>query len=146
MTKPTTNTPVNDTTELFATYAQHCVDGMDIGDLMNDQKISIVRRLEDLPQEEAIEEIEESVYADELSSALAIVNVIANADTTELFDTYAQRSVEDIDTGDLENAVKGNIEERLEDLPLVGAIEEIQESAYAEELAEKLASIAPLAA
>ena len=51
-------------TELYANYAQKVVEDMDIGSLMDALVDHITTRLEDLPEVEAIEEIEQSVYAD----------------------------------------------------------------------------------
>lgn len=47
-------------------YAQKVVDDMDIDDLMDAVKESIIDRMEDLPEPDALGEIEESVYADEI--------------------------------------------------------------------------------
>lgn len=47
-------------------YAQKVVEDMDIDDLMDAVKESIIDRMEDLPEPDALGEIEESVYADEI--------------------------------------------------------------------------------
>lgn len=51
---------------------------------------------------------------------------------TELYASYAQKVVEDMDIDSLMDAVADHIEARLEDLPEVEAIEEIEQSAYAD--------------
>lgn len=128
-----------DPTELFTRYAELCAEDMDIGDLMNHQKAEIESRLTDLPDAEALEEIEESVYADDLAAALE--DAKQGGDTTELYADYAQRCVEDIDSGDLESSVAASIEERISDLPLVEAIEEIEESSYRDQLEAELSAL-----
>jgi len=128
-----------DTSELFARYAELCAEDLDIGDLMNHQKAEIESRLTDLSDVEALEEIEESVYADDLADALE--DAEQGGDTTELYADYAQRCVEDIDSGDLESSVAASIDERISDLPLVEAIEEIEESSYRDQLEAELSAL-----
>lgn len=122
-----------DTSELFARYAELCAEDLDIGDLMNHQKAEIESRLTDLS------DVEESVYADDLADALE--DAEQGGDTTELYADYAQRCVEDIDSGDLESSVAASIDERISDLPLVEAIEEIEESSYRDQLEAELSAL-----
>ena len=55
---------------------------------------------------------------------------------TELYASYAQKVVEDMDIDTLMDAVAGHIEARLEDMPEVEAIDEIRESVYSDLLDE----------
>jgi hypothetical protein len=52
--------------DLIEQYAQRTVEDMDMDDLMNAVKESIIERMEDLPEPEALEEIRESSYSSEL--------------------------------------------------------------------------------
>ena len=54
--------------------------------------------------------------------------------TADLFDKYAQKTVDDMDIETLMNIVKEDIENRLEDLPLSDALLQIRESVYGHEL------------
>lgn len=126
---------------LFERYAQLSAEHMGLDDVMNHAKDSIVRALNDLPRNEALEEISESCWADELAGVLAIAESNDTSDTSELFDQYAQLSAEAIDTGDMENGVIESIEKRLNDLPLNDAIDEIQDSHHADDLAALIATV-----
>ena len=57
---------------------------------------------------------------------------------TDLFEKYADAAVEDMDIEALQAHVKESICDRLEDLTLLDAIGEIQESAYADDLGDDL--------
>lgn len=55
-------------------------------------------------------------------------------DLPEIYASYAQKVVEDMDIESLMNAVKEDIEIRLDDLPDCEAMDEIRESVYAEDI------------
>ena len=50
--------------EIIEEYAQKCVEDMDIDTLMQIVKDGIIYRLEDLPEPDALNEIEDSCYSD----------------------------------------------------------------------------------
>lgn len=55
-----------DILEIIDEYAQKCVDDMDIDTLMEIVKEGIEMRLNEMEKHDALEEIRESVYAEEL--------------------------------------------------------------------------------
>lgn len=57
---------MNDLHDIIDDYAQKVVDDMDMGDLMASVKQSIIDTLEAKEESEAIAEIKDSVYSDEV--------------------------------------------------------------------------------
>lgn len=55
-----------DILEIIDQYAQKCVDDMDVGTLMEIVKEGIETRLTEMEKHDALKEIRESVYAEEV--------------------------------------------------------------------------------